>query len=176
MYVEFYFYCLRLNSDVYQSSLNIEKRSLNAGVYIAKLNVILHGVGLDNKDEIYLIILEDAMKAVIAGGSLQQLPWNQGFVLDASESVDPNEETQSHLEFEWFCEVTHNDQLRDCFGNGEGQIEFLGSKWRINEKILLEGVTYTFTVIVWNRKKQRMAEGKQKLILVDAEIPIVSIR
>lgn len=122
-------------------------------------------------------IIEDALQLAIIGGSLQQLPWKDDVILDASKSKDPNEVDQNQLQFEWYCEIITGDiLLNDCFGNGENIVEYFGPKWKIGKKILLEGVTYQFKVVVSNSKKNRQGSKKQTVLLVDAEIPVVVIR
>ena len=160
-----------------KSSLHINRRTLTAGVYIIKLSAVLEGVGLDGSDEVYMSIIEDSLQLKIIGGSFQQLPWKDDVILDASGSKDPNEVDQNQLQFEWYCEIISGDiLLKDCFGNGENIVEHFGAKWKIGKKVLLEGVSYQFSVVVSNPKKNRQGSKKQTVLLVDAEIPVVAIR
>lgn len=160
-----------------KSSLHINRRTLTAGVYIVKLSAVLEGVGLDGSDEVYMSIIEDSLQLTIIGGSFQQLPWKDDVILDASGSKDPNEVDQNQLQFEWYCEIISGDiLLKDCFGNGENIVEYFGARWKIGKKILLEGVSYQFSVVVSNPKKNRQGSKKQTVLLVDAEIPVVAIR
>lgn len=137
------------------------------------MDVLLDEVNLDHSDEISVIIIEDNLKATIKGGFLRQLNWQKDFMLDASDSLDPNEINQPNLDFEWYCK---KDNKTDCFGNGEGLIEFFGTKWLIKGKSLLEGVAYEFRVVVENKLKGRKTEAYQKIVLIDKEIPIITIR
>lgn len=148
---------------------------MNAGYYSIKLDVELQGNGLDNTDEIYLVIFEDELQAKLTGGSAVQLPWQQDVLLDARKSHDPNE-LSAQLQYEWYCELRQANQVTDCFGNGPNVVEFFGPTWLIAKKVLQEGVEYTFHVVVQNVEKGRLARTKQSIVLIDKEIPMLSIR
>lgn len=105
------------------------------------------------------------------------IPWQEDIVLDAGDSKDPNElspSTTSVLEFEWLCHLTVEGEKRKCFGH-EGSVDFVGDVWSIPKRTLLEGVEYTFTVTVTNKAKGREAKAEQRILLVDKEIPVVSV-
>lgn len=148
---------------------------MDAGYYIVRLDVELAANGLDNTDEIFLVIIEDAMQANIAGGTAVQLPWQQDVLLDASKSADPNE-LSAQLQFEWYCEFKEGGKVKDCFGNGLDEVEFFGPIWLIPKKVLLEGVEYAFHVNVQNTEKRRFAVAKQSVVLFDKELPTLSVK
>ena len=159
-----------------QPSLNLERRTLSGGVYIVQVIVVLDITHLSNSAETFIRINEDLLQVLIAGGSLQQLPWNKSFSLDASASRDPNEIDGSYnFEFAWFCELESKNVSLNCFGNKVGQMEYFGAVWLIPKKRLMEGVRFTFKVRVSNTKRGRIAEAEQVILLLDEDIPIVTI-
>jgi REJ domain. len=117
--------------------------------------------------------------SISSGGSSQMIPWQEDVVLDASDSKDPNEVSslstaRSLVEFEWVCHYLVGVEQRNCFGY-EGSVDYVGPIWTIPKRSLLEGVEYMFTVSVTNKAKGREASTKQTVLLVDKEIPVVTI-
>ena len=57
------------------SSLVVKKRTLNAGIYIARLVVSIDGVGLESSDEVFISVIEDALHVNIQGKLLITYFW-----------------------------------------------------------------------------------------------------
>ena len=145
---------------------------------MAHLTITLDDVGLTNSDKVFFEIVEDKLRIVIDGGSRRRLPWSQNILLDASKSIDPNEELamQKKLSFLWFCKIVNGNSTSGCFGNDHTVVAHEGPVWTIANRTLSVDVEYTFTVQVGNDLRQRTLATSQNLLLVDQEIPIVGIR
>jgi hypothetical protein len=57
----------RLDIDADGSILCLPRRALSIGYYIVKLSVETEDNGLENSDEVFLVIVEESMQASIKG-------------------------------------------------------------------------------------------------------------
>ena len=156
---------------------NIPSRTLTAGYYIVKLNAKIQGVNVEESVEKYIRINEEKIQAIISGGSYQMLPWQSDLYLNAGNSYDPNEvDPRLNLEYDWYCEHLIDGVRTGCFSEDPDKIKHVGSKWRIARRTLLEDEEYRIKLVAVNKRKSREAIAYQTIVLLDLEIPVVSLR
>ena len=100
-------------------------------------------------------------------------------MLDATDSTDPNEPAaigNRSLSFEWYCEVVLEKERAPCLDNPLDAIEHFGGVWKIPARILRVDVNYRFRVIARNKKQGREKEVEQRVVLLDADIPVIDIK
>lgn len=88
------------------SSLVIEPRSTDYGVYKIELTLTLNGVeGILESTEGFIEVTKTPLSAMIVQGSAIRRSWDETIQLDGSESHDPDEgeRNNSRLIFRWFC-------------------------------------------------------------------------
>lgn len=135
------------------SSLTIPRKTILPGLYIFQLSVSLPDLEASTKYYSYLTIQRPPLIVLIKGGSGRSVPWNEPFTLDASSTTDPLWPTTDHLKYEWSCKQKKNPESKGgCFGGGELLSKYEENKAKFREKLLVESITYQFTVKVSSDK------------------------
>ena len=100
---------------------------------------------------VYVKIKRPPLIVEIEGGSARSIAWNAEFSLNAGLSIDPLKGNNEDLSFEWRCKLKDTEEEGGCFGAGESLSSRQGEKTTtFREKLLLEGLTYQFTVKVYD--------------------------
>lgn len=155
--------------------------TLQPGYYQLQLTVTLSLVGISNTMQRYIKIMTPHVQAVIPGGSARSRGWENDIILDAgSESSDPLYPNNNNFTFEWKCKQVENVYVfgkGGCFGKGNNLVESKERVFRIRNRSLLEGVTYSFTVTVTPHDgKSRAGEFTQNITIVQGKPPDINIR
>ena len=143
-------------------------------LYIFQLNAEFEGGTSQNIR--YVRIKRPPLIVEIEGGSARSIPWNKEFVLNASKSVDPLTGRNDGLLFEWECIKKGMEQDRGgCFGAGKELSEKKNKRSaQFREKLLLEGITYEFTVKVSDGKE--VGTFTQEINAIPGKPPLLKLR
>ena len=111
----------------------------------------------------------------IEGGSARSVQWSKEFTLNADISMDPLKGHNKDLSFEWRCKIKKRQESGGCFGNGELLSARKGQKKPVfRKKLLLEGITYEFTVNVSDRETS--GTFTQAINAIPGKPPILKLR
>ena len=124
---------------------------------------------------VYVKIKRPPLIVRIEGGSARSVQWRKKFTLNANITIDPLTGNNEHLSFEWRCRLKDKQESGGCFGGGELLSARKGEKIpEFREKLLLEGITYEFTVKVSDTE----TSGKftQEINAIPGKPPILKFR
>lgn len=144
-------------------------------LYIFQLNATLQDKDLSSQHIVYVRIKRPPLIVGIEGGSARSVQWNKKFILNADITMDPLTGNNEGLSFEWRCNQKDNPESGGCFGGGE----LLSArkderKPEFRERLLLEGITYKFTVNVSDR--ETFGTFTQEINAIPGEPPILKLR
>ena len=122
---------------------------LYPALYIFQLNAKFQDINATSQHIVYVKIKRPPLIVEIEGGSGRSVPWNKKFSVNANISKDPLSGNNNGLSFTWRCKKKGHHDRGGCFGAGEELTDKQNErKPEFREKILLEGITYQFTVKV----------------------------
>ncbi len=126
---------------------------------------------------VYVRIKRPPLIVEIEGGSARSIAWNKKFTLNANKSVDPLTGGNKELTFEWRCKKKGIEEKGGCFGAGEILSERKNERsTEFREKLLLEGVTYQFTVTVSDDKTSISGTSTQEINAIPGKPPLLKLR
>ena len=118
-------------------------------LYIFQLNAKFQDMKATSQHIVYVKIKRPPLIVEIEGGSGRSVPWNKKFSVNANLSKDPLKGNNKGLTFTWRCKKKGHHDRSSCFGVQEELTDKENErKPEFREKILLEGITYQFTVNV----------------------------
>ena len=124
---------------------------------------------------VYVRIKRPPLTVGIEGGSARSIQWKKKFTLNADISKDPLTGNNKNLFFEWWCKQKNIQESRGCFGGGELLSARKNErKTEFREKLLLEGITYLFTVNVSDGNT--FGTFTQEINAIPGEPPILKLR
>ena len=148
---------------------------MTPALYIFQLNAKFDGG--TSQHIVYVKIKRPPLIVDIEGGSARSIAWNREFSLDASKSLDPVTGKNDNLDFEWECIKKGMVQQSGCFGAGKTLSDKKDEKKvTFRAKLLLEGVTYVFTVKVSSRDGEARGSFSQEINAIPGKPPLLKLR
>ena len=121
---------------------------------------------INNSATVEVVVAQQALRAVVAGGASRQVGRDASFTLDGSGSNDPDEDTATPFAYAWACAAV--DSGADCSGLA------LAATATVNvPSSSLSVGTYRFTLMV--SKGSRTASASSSVEVVAGSPPAVAI-
>ena len=179
--------------------LTIQKKTLTYGVYMIRCNVSMREqYDVYSIEEGFIEIQGNALIAIIEGGSLIQKAFGKPYVLDGSDSRDPDD-TEPNLQYYWLCQnasweiqedlmsmtsetyllnVSDYNASTFCHRSRNGTLMKGGSSIEIHTGTLGLHSSYAVALFVSKTVNNhfRISSFTQVVKIVDGDPPVIKIR
>ena len=164
-----------------KSSLLIARKALDPGLYQFQLEAKFKDEKKKARSQeiVYVKFKRPPLVVTIEGGSARSVMWNKAFYLNAKDSMDPFKGHNEDLNFKWQCTLKGDEKKPGgCFGGGKDLSFRKGeANTTFRRRLLLEGETYQFTVLVSDKfDKSHNGTYTQEINAIPGKPPELKLR